>query len=102
MTWHCNDVWATTEEFDGNSVRQLLVPDGDLELSEDATNLSGTSGTWAAVRVGQQAPARLHVRIPLAARAGERLHGARWEGPRDRLPHEDVLASYFDLKNSLG
>lgn len=98
--WRSANVWAHTDTFDGNPVKQLLVPAsvfavvagraGELEVGNNY-------GTWPAGRADQpRASDELWVKVPVGAKPGDAVTRAAWNTPSQlaRLAPDDVLNSY--------
>ncbi|HKO20073.1 MAG TPA: DEAD/DEAH box helicase family protein [Acidobacteriaceae bacterium] len=99
--WYSPNVWAETAVHDGNSLRQLLVPESRFTVvtgTAGSLRVANTFGTWAAAAAGSPSPdgADLYVQLPLGSRVGDTLQRARWVGPRLRATPEHVTASFID------
>ena len=88
------NVWAHEVKVAGNPIRQLLVPESDLDIVEGVGGLQVASacGRWPALR-GTDAPpdAPLTARVPVLARNRARV---AWSGSRDLLDPLCVAGSY--------
>ncbi|MFJ4624671.1 DEAD/DEAH box helicase [Streptomyces sp. NPDC088812] len=82
-------VWAE-ERFGRNKVRQLLVPGGTLQVTDDAGALevSNVYGSWPAVRTAAEAVEGLTAVLP--SRSGREV---RWQGGQACAP-QTVVESY--------
>lgn len=89
-------VWADSRSFAGNVARQLLVPEGSLEVEEIAPGtLRAVSchGRWPAAITSRAVSAEsLTIRLPVGP-VGGRLSSANWVGSRAASSPADVLAS---------
>ncbi|RZB19614.1 DEAD/DEAH box helicase [Streptomyces sp. F001] len=83
-------VWAE-ERFDRNKVRQLLVPQGLLEVVDDdgLLRISNVYGNWPAVRTAAEAADGLTAVLP--SRSGREV---RWQGSRAAHTPQAVVESY--------
>ncbi|CAL9653316.1 hypothetical protein SUDANB176_06698 [Streptomyces sp. enrichment culture] len=89
-----SNVWAEQIVFGRNTVRQLLVPSGTLDVLEAATGLQVTSeqGRWPAIRAGGGEPEQLTAVIPTVRTSGR----VGWVGDTVLRPPQTVLASFVD------
>jgi superfamily II DNA or RNA helicase len=101
--WRSPDVWAATEAFGGNVVRQLLVPtstDFALASDDEQSGLVARNrfGVWPAALPGKRGdPAVLSLRAGVGSGPGGPVVNGDWAGPRTRLAPDAVLASYTDV-----
>ncbi|MFI7283438.1 DEAD/DEAH box helicase [Micromonospora chersina] len=89
-------VWARPLIVEQNVVRQLLVPQGTLEVLDDGHGLwvANEHGRWTATRAPTvDRNAGLTARLPVSQTTGVRV---TWLGDRDLLPPEQVLDSYIE------
>lgn len=82
-------VWAE-EKFERNKVRQLLVPGGELEVTEKAgvLRVSSVYGSWPARRTAAEVDALTAV---LPRQSGRDV---RWRGGRAAHAPQTVVESY--------
>ena len=98
--WRCANVWAHTDIFEGNPVKQLLVPASTFTVvsgGSDALDVQNSYGSWPAASVDKPLDRdRLWVRLPLGAKAGDDLTRAEWNlpSPTSRSVPAEVLDSY--------
>ncbi|TCK21947.1 DEAD/DEAH box helicase [Pseudonocardia endophytica] len=94
MQVQTSNVWARPETVASTAIRQLLVPEGRLELVEDAENLyvTGPAGTWPATRARID-PSVLTAQVPVL---DQTRPIARWIGPTEPIPPDAVVNSYRD------
>jgi superfamily II DNA or RNA helicase len=98
--WRAPNVWAQTDTFEGNPVKQLIAPastfrrligiDGPLEVRNNY-------GSWPAATPDLPLSRDLlWVRLPLGARADDVLHRASWNVPTAvlRVAPAEVADSY--------
>lgn len=95
--WKSPNVWARIDKYEGNPVRQLLVPEsvfdsvagteGDLAIENDF-------GRWPAVVSGSGSPTTHHALLPIGAKPGDQLTRASWHGGARSVSPSDVLRSY--------
>ncbi|AZP14775.1 hypothetical protein EJC51_47070 [Streptomyces aquilus] len=85
-------VWAE-ERYERNKVRQLLVPGGTLQATDEAGALqvSNVYGSWPAVRTPAEAADGLTAVLP--GSSGQEVH---WQGSRMAHPPQAVVESYRD------
>ena len=91
------NVWAHEVKVAGNPIRQLLVPESDLDIIDDAGDLHVASayGRWPALLGVDAAPdATLTARLPVLAGSRARV---TWSGSRDLLAPVSVADSYADV-----
>jgi hypothetical protein len=97
--WEAPAVWADVETFEGNPVSQLLIPESAFVtvLGEAGRlELGNNYGTWPAAP--QDAPLdddMVWARLPVSARPGDAITGARWATPLTIHRHDaaEVLES---------
>jgi superfamily II DNA or RNA helicase len=98
--WHSSNVWADHAAFEGNPVRQLLVPESDFGVisgNDGGLTVSNPYGSWPAFVPGHRmTPEGLAVQLPLGASRGSTFSRASWIGPKSQLGVDAVLASYKD------
>jgi superfamily II DNA or RNA helicase len=100
--WRSPDVWATVKTFDGNAVRQLLVPASAgfvLAVGNDPSALVARNqfGTWPASIAGATGgTSTLELRTGLGSEPGGPVLNGDWIGSRSRWTPETVLATYED------
>jgi superfamily II DNA or RNA helicase len=88
-------VWARPLTVEQNTVRQLLVEAGTLDIaeSEEVLTVANKYGVWPANRNATPSDdGPLTAIIPLVHAAGSRVH---WEGNRDLVPPSTVIESYY-------
>jgi superfamily II DNA or RNA helicase len=88
------NVWAHEIKVAGNPVRQLLVPQSDLGIVEDAgvLHVGNAYGRWPALRGADAEPdAPLTARVPVLPGSRARV---TWSGSRDLLDPISVVDSY--------
>jgi superfamily II DNA or RNA helicase len=98
--WRCTNVWAKTEAFEGNSVKQLLIPAGvfaRVDGAEGALQVKNVYGTWPAA--GRESPLsqdRVWAKLPVGSKPGDPISTAEWSKPKSfsRLDPGKVLESY--------
>jgi len=91
-------IWADGRSLAGNVVRQLLVPESNLEVEErspGAWRVVSCHGQWPAVGASRAvSPEKLTVRLPVGRLTGGRLSGMSWIGSRAAPSPAEVLASF--------
>jgi superfamily II DNA or RNA helicase len=98
--WRSPSVWATTEEFERNSVKQLLVPAGVFTQVlgvGDELHVRNNYGIWpASAGESLRANQPLRARLPIGSMPGDPLSNAAWikANPLNRNEPDEVLASY--------
>lgn len=82
-------VWAE-ERFEHNKVRQLLVPDSTLDVTDEdgLLRVSNGYGSWPAVRTAAETADALTAVLP--SRSGN----VRWQGGRTAYSPQAVVESY--------
>ena len=98
--WRSPNVWATPESFEGNSVKQLVVPAGIFSYVQgvvDQLQLRNNYGVWpadAGDEPGTTEP--IWAKLPIGSQPGDPLRNATWikRGPVIRFDPDEVLASY--------
>ena len=99
-SWHCTNVWAKPEQFEGNVVRQLIVPAGrftHVHGIEGALEISNEYGRWpAAAGESPLDTEQVWARLVVGSKPGDQLKRAEWvkPNPLKHLSPKDVLASY--------
>lgn len=100
--WRSANVWARTETYESNPVKQLVVPASTFQSvsgQSDALDIRNNHGVWPAAPANRPlADDILWVKLPSGAKLGDRLSSASWNVPRT-LPltsPDVVLASYND------
>ncbi|MEU5281724.1 DEAD/DEAH box helicase family protein [Streptomyces asoensis] len=90
MGLRTEQLWAAAQQWAGNTVRQLLVPAGDLQVSDgpDGPFVHNAFGRWEIAREGA---ATLSAELP-----GGGEGAVSWRGPQDLLGPQAVLTSYAD------
>lgn len=100
--WRCANVWARTDAFEGNSVKQLMVPASMFTVVSGevgALEVRNNYGRWSAASAGQPLdPGLLWAKLPLGAKPGDALTRATWNTPSAlmRLSPSDVLETFKD------
>jgi superfamily II DNA or RNA helicase len=100
--WNYGDIWAREEQFEGNQVRQLLVPSGVFDTvhgTGQGLEVRNHFGSWPASTPDRPlGNDELWVKLDLGARGGDRLDRAKWHRPTSitRRPPREVLDSYRD------
>lgn len=100
--WRCANVWAHTDTFEGNAVKQLLVPSSVFSaVSGDigALQIHNNYGVWPAAGAGHPLDSDLlWAELPLGAKPGDALVRATWHTPSQvpRRKPDEVLRSYTD------
>jgi len=100
--WHSSNVWAHSDTFDGNSVKQLLVPASFFTLvsGESGTlEVRNNYGAWPSASVERPLDRDLlWAKLPLGAKPGDALTHATWNIPSTltRSSPIEVLDTYKD------
>lgn len=98
--WRSANVWALADTFEGNAVKQLLVPASPFDLVHGESGqfeVRNNFGSWPAATPDRPLDRDLlWARLPLGARPGDNLQRASWNVPArpSRLPVSEVLDSY--------
>ena len=95
--WKSPNLLARSEKFEGNPVRQLLIPESVFERaagSDDELFVENEYGRWRAVAVGSSAAAGFHALLPLGTKPGDTLTRGSWHGDVKAVAPADVVASY--------
>lgn len=98
--WSSANVWARTDTFEGNPVKQLLVPASSfVSVSGEPGNLvvANNYGSWPAASTDRPLAANLlWARLPLSSRPGDALRRATWNTPSElsRSMPDEVLETY--------
>lgn len=98
--WRCASLWTHTDVFEGNPVKQLLVPASVFSLVSGkvgALEVRNNHGAWPAASANQPLDRNhLWVKLPLGAKPGDNLTRATWNTPSAlvRLSPSDVLETY--------
>ncbi|NMO53415.1 DEAD/DEAH box helicase family protein [Actinoplanes sp. TBRC 11911] len=97
--WHSGNIWARSEEFGGNPVKQLLVPESDFSTvaGGEALEVANNYGVWPAA--SSESPIVQEVvwlALPPGTRVGDSLTSASWRRPKvvTRSDPADVVESY--------
>lgn len=100
--WRCENVWARTDIFERNPVKQLMVPSsvftvvsGEVGTLEVRNNY----GAWPAASADWPLDGSLlWAEVPLGAKPDDNLTGATWNTPSGlmRLSSREVLETYRD------
>src|ERR1700691_5337669 len=84
--WRCGNVWARTEMFGANPVKQLVVPSSGFPVVSGeigAMEGSNNCGVWPAARADRPlVEDGLWARLQLGAKPGDSPAGASWNVPR--------------------
>ncbi|MGX9901305.1 DEAD/DEAH box helicase [Arthrobacter sp. SA17] len=99
-SWHCTNVWAKPEQFEGNVVKQLMVPASrftQVDGVEGALKICNAYGSWPAA--AGESPLRteqIWARLAVGSKPGDTLARAEWVKPKpiSRLNPNQVLESY--------
>lgn len=81
-SWHCTNVWAKPEQFEGNVVKQLMVPASrftQVDGVEGALKICNAYGSWPAA--AGQSPLRadqIWARLAVGSKPGDALARAEW------------------------
>ncbi|MFI1518603.1 DEAD/DEAH box helicase [Kitasatospora cineracea] len=88
-------VWGRELAFEGNRVRQLLVPAGGLEVvgASDSLQVVSSAGSWPATRGTVDGSGPLTARVPVLRSGGAIV---QWVGSHALLAPEVVLGSFVD------
>jgi hypothetical protein len=98
--WRCVNVWARTDAFEDNPVKQLVVPASafsGVSGEVGALEVQNNYGTWPAASANQPLDRDLlWARLPLGAKPGDTLTRATWNTPSTlvRLSSSEVLETY--------
>jgi len=95
--WQSPDVWARTDKFENNPVRQLLVPKSIFSAasgSEQGLFVENEYGRWPAVAAGAVDRPDHHAVLPLGTKPGDGLTRASWRGEPKVVAPSEVLASF--------
>ena len=98
--WSAPNVWARTEIFEGNQVRQLLVPASTFERTSDVDgrmSVQNSFGSWPAATPERSLGRKtLWARLPMGTRSGDALERASWNIPPtlERNSPSEVVESY--------
>jgi superfamily II DNA or RNA helicase len=80
--WHSAPVWAASESYGGNSVKQLLVPGSIFQRvtgSVDAMRVANAYGEWPAASAGSSTTEiGPWLELPLGSKPGDALTRASW------------------------
>lgn len=89
MGLRTQELWAVAQQWSGNTVRQLLVPAGDLQVIDkpEGQFVCNSFGRWTVAR--DETVAVLSATLP---DGGEGL--VAWGGPQELLTPQAVLESY--------
>jgi superfamily II DNA or RNA helicase len=100
LGWRSANVWAQSDAYESNPVKQLLVPASDFRyVKGEAGNLeiANSHGAWPAAAADQPMERDLlWLRLPVGAKPGDRLRRATWNMPASlkRVPPDEVLESF--------
>jgi superfamily II DNA or RNA helicase len=100
--WRCPNVWAPTDAFSANDVRQLAVPSSEFaDVAETGAGMQirNNFGSWPAATADRPITEDvLWARLPIGTAPGGRLRTAAWSLPSaiTRSAPDDVLRSYRD------
>lgn len=100
--WRCGNVWASTQMFGANPVKQLVVPSSAFSVvsgEDGAMEVSNNYGAWPAATADRPlAEDRLWAGLQLGAKPGDSAAGASWNAPNPLLRSAPsvVLESYRD------
>lgn len=83
-------VWAKAIDVAGNSVRQLLVPAGKLDINATGETVDNEYGSWPATREGAPDKAHLIARLPALSTTGR----ISWAGSKTLIDPLIVEKSY--------
>jgi superfamily II DNA or RNA helicase len=97
--WTSPNVWAEQAGFEGNPVKQLLVPTSmfaSLGGPEDHLSVSNEFGEWPAFAAGHTSPTTgLALKVSIGAKPGDAVGASpTWVGAKDRSTAEAVCTSY--------
>lgn len=98
--WRSPDVWSRPLVVNGNVARQLLVPAGEFDVVDGdpgELHVSNSFGAWpAATEDETEPPEELWLKLPVGAKAGDRIRKAEWSRPLEarRSDADVVLTSY--------
>jgi superfamily II DNA or RNA helicase len=95
--WRSSNVWAKSDKFEGNAVKQLLVPASSFDTVKgngDQLLVQNAHGTWPAHIVGATPPPGLALQLPLGSKVGDAIRGASWHGELARVAPDQVLETY--------
>ena len=99
--WLSGNLWARTEVFEGNAVKQLLVPTSiftTVSGTAESLQIQNNHGVWPASTPDRPlGPDLAWARLPLGVKPGDRLSHATWQtADATFIPPEQVLRSYKD------
>lgn len=95
--WKSPNVWARSEKYEDNLVRQLLIPESVFECAvgiDDNLFVENEYGRWPAGVSGSSAVPGFHAMLPLGTNSGDPLTRGSWHGELKPVPPSEVLASY--------
>ena len=98
--WRCANIWAHTDTFESNPIKQLLVPASVFHVVSGevgALEVHNNYGTWPATSTDRPLDRNLlWVKLPLGAKPGDTLARATWNTPNAllRLSPSEVLETY--------
>ncbi|MEO6087304.1 MAG: hypothetical protein ABIQ18_29745, partial [Umezawaea sp.] len=98
--WRCINVWARPDVFQGNPVKQLMIPASVFNVvsgETDALEVRNNYGTWPAANANQPLNRDfLWAKLPLGAKPGDKLTRATWNTPSllARVAPSAVLETY--------
>lgn len=103
--WRCVNVWARTEVFAGNEVKQLIVPSGvfsSVRATDSGLEVWNNYGAWPASPADRSlGDPQLWAKLPIGTKAGDAIKSGSWIGQSStvRSSPGEVLGSY---ENALG
>jgi superfamily II DNA or RNA helicase len=100
--WPGENVWAPSDSFDQNQVKQLIVPAGAFSIvsgTAEEMEVSNNYGVWRASTPDR--PIRIErpwLEVPIGSLPGDRVVRASWRLPAQfrRLSPAEVIASFDD------
>lgn len=95
--WGSPNVWAKSDEYEGNTVKQLLVPASTFStvaLVGETLTAKNQYGSWPAYASGTPAPDGLALHLPLGTKAADVVRGASWHGDLARWTPAAVRATH--------
>lgn len=98
--WRSPNVWADSDTFEGNPVRQLIVPAAEFATvsgEADELEVENSFGRWPAAPADRpRASGTLWASLPLGAAPGDPVTRAAWNIPRPllRTTPEQILSTF--------
>lgn len=96
--WTSPSIWAPTNEYEANPVRQLLVPSStfyEVAGTNSSLFVENNYGRWAAIESESSTTLReSHIVLPLGSMPGQSITRARWQGDHQRVAPANVLKTY--------